>query len=202
MFVKICGISDAETARVAIEAGADAVGLIMSEPSPRNVSIDAAQAVVDAAAGRALSVLVVREMPVTQAIDIATQLGVDVLQLHGSYGPADFTRATTKFPRVWRAGSLLTSPNIRAGEYGEELLLLDGARAGSGEVWDLSRINRDQLGERWLLAGGLSPTNVAKAIRTAQPWGVDVSSGVERAPGVKDHEKIIDFIQQARDFAL
>ena len=198
MFVKICGVADPETARYAVDQGADAIGLIMSEPSPRHVSVETAQSIIEEVDGDALTVLVVREMDVEQAVETAAHLGVSVLQMHGRYGPPDFTFATARVPRVWRAASLATSPGLRAGEFGEERLLLDGINAGSGEQWDLGQIDRTLLGDSWLLAGGLSPETVADAIRTARPWGVDVSSGVESAPGVKDRKRIAAFIQNAR----
>src|SRR5690606_20354139 len=95
------------------------------------------------------TVLVVREMPTERAVRIARKLGVSVLQMHGNYSEQDFRYATRHFPRVWRATSLTHSPDLEAGEFGEELVLLDGTRAGSGERWDLAQIDRCRLGERW-----------------------------------------------------
>ena len=190
-------------ARFAVDQGADAIGIVMSIPSPRNVTPGTAQQIVDEVGEDAVTALVIREMPVTDAVTLAQQLGVDVLQMHGhGYEARDFHIATTQLPRVWRATSLETEPGLRAGEYGEELLLLDGARAGAGEQWDLGRLDRSVVGDRWLLAGGLSPASVEDAVRTARPWGVDVSSGVESAPGVKSRELIADFIHAVRRIEL
>lgn len=199
MYVKICGLTTAEAAHRAAELGADAVGVVMSEPSPRHASPEQARAVLDAVAGRPLdTVLVVREMPAAQAVETVERFGFDVLQLHGRYSDEDFALAVERLPRVWRATSLSREPELRAGAHGEELVLLDGARAGSGETWDLRTIDRERLGERWILAGGLDPENVAAAIREVSPWGVDVSSGVESAPGVKDLGAIERFVRAAR----
>lgn len=199
MYVKICGLTTAEAARHAADLGADAVGVVMSEPSPRHATAEQAAEVLGAVRGRGVdTVLVVREMPVEQAVETVEALGFDVLQLHGRYSDDDFAVAVGRLPRVWRATSLSREPELRAGAHGEELVLLDGARAGSGETWDLGAIDRSRLGDRWILAGGLAPENVADAIRQAGPSGVDVSSGVESAPGVKDLDAISRFIEAAR----
>lgn len=202
MYIKICGISDAGTAAFAVEHGAQAIGVVMSEPSPRHASPEVAAEVVAAAHdARATTdaVLVVREMDAALAADTAVRLGFDVLQLHGRYSPADFAAALERMPRVWRATSLAGEPDVRAGALGEELLLLDGVAAGSGERWDVSLVDPARVGDRWLLAGGLTPDTVGPAIRAADPWGVDVSSGVESAPGVKDHDLIARFIGAAQE---
>lgn len=202
MFIKICGITDPDTARFAVQQGADAIGVVMSEPSPRHVNRETAADVVAAATGPGIdTVLVVREMPASVAARTAAELGFDALQLHGSYSPADFAAAAADFPRIWRATSLAEEPDVVAGELGEERLLLDGAQAGSGRPWDLSSIDPALLGDRWLLAGGLNPGTVAEAIARARPWGVDVSSGVESAPGLKDVGLISRFIAAARPSA-
>ncbi len=201
MYVKICGISDPSMARFAVDRGADAVGVVMSERSPRHAAPAVARSVVAAAHDAAAStdtVLVVREMPAAEAAATALRLGFDVLQLHGKYSAADFAAALEIIPRVWRATSLATEPDVRAGDLGEELLLLDGAAAGSGETWDLSTIDRARIGDRWLLAGGLDPRTVGPAVDLARPWGVDVSSGVESSPGLKDRDLIARFLVAAR----
>ncbi|WP_141885882.1 phosphoribosylanthranilate isomerase [Leucobacter komagatae] len=201
MYVKICGLRAPEHATTAALAGADAVGVVMSDRSPRHATEAQALAVIAAAkAARPAvdTVLVVREMGATEAAETASRLGFDVLQLHGGYTAEEFAAAAAVHPRVWRAASLATTPNLRAGDYGEERLLVDGAAAGSGEAWDLGLIAGAELGDDWLLAGGLDPENVAPAIRAALPGGVDVSSGVEVAPGLKSGDLIEQFIAAAR----
>ncbi|QBE47594.1 phosphoribosylanthranilate isomerase [Leucobacter triazinivorans] len=209
MYVKICGLRDAATAHHAVSSGADAVGVVMSPRSPRHAS--AAQAAEVLAAVRAHqrdgapvdTVLVVNRMPAREAAELTGELGFDVLQLHGAYTPHEIAAAAALLPRVWRATSLELDPALRAGEFGEERLLVDGAIPGSGDPWDLSALRsgtdaRRRLGSGWILAGGLDPQNVTAAIAATRPWGVDVSSGVERAPGVKDPDRIVRFIRAAR----
>lgn len=206
MYVKICGLRAPAHARLAAELGADAVGVVMSPGSPRHASREEAAAV--AAAARAAApgidtVLVVSRMPAAEAAALAAALGFDALQLHGDYAAADFTAALEALPRVWRATSLARDPELTAGAVREERLLVDGAVPGSGRTWDLGVLApgsaaRERLGDDWLLAGGLSPDNVADAIARVSPGGVDVSSGIESAPGEKDPERIAAFIAAAR----
>lgn len=208
MYIKICGLSDVEMTHRTVGFGADAIGVVMSPGSPRDTSPEVAAQIVAAAREAAGSrpvtaapldtVLVVNRMPATEAASLAASLGFDVLQLHGNYSASDFAAARRRIPRVWRATSLAADPRLRAGEFGEERLLLDGARPGSGEPWDLSALSDASLGDGWLLAGGLDPETVAAAIKQTSPWGVDVSSGVELSPGLKDPVRIQRFIQEAR----
>lgn len=198
MYVKVCGLKSAEAARVAIESGADAIGVVHAQGSPRHLEPDAARAVIDAARDAVDTVLVVATVPVAEAVALALELGVAVLQLHGNYTAADFALASSTFPRVWRATSLTKHPDLHVGAQGEELILLDAPRAGGGETWDLGALAGSRPDGKWLLAGGLTPGNVEEAITIARPWGVDVSSGVESAPGEKDLELIRQFVARAR----
>lgn len=202
MYVKICGLRDARNAQCAAEAGAHAVGVVMSPRSPRHATPDQASAVLQAARRvntRIDTVLVTNVLEVAEAAEAARALGFDVLQLHGDYTREDFETALRLFPRVWRATSLAAHPSLAAGDFGEERLLVDGALPGSGEPWDPESISSAALGEDWILAGGLSPDNVARAIERFAPWGVDVSSGVESSRGVKDPSLIAAFIRAAKD---
>lgn len=198
MFVKVCGLDTVESARVAVEAGADAIGVVIAQGSPRNLSVEAATEIVDAVRADVETVLVVREMPATQAAETATSIGVSILQLHGGYTRDDFSQARRLFDRVWRATSLTDDTDLHVGAWGEELLLLDAPQAGSGHRWDLGSLDTRRPDGPWLLAGGLAPDNVAEAVRLASPAGVDVSSGVEGPRGVKDHEAIRAFVAAAR----
>lgn len=197
LFVKICGLKTMADIDAAIRAGADAVGFVMSQTSVRAIDVATAHELIAYVAGRATTTLVVHDLSPEQAAEIAGHTGVDVLQMHG-YGKNDIVRVLSSFPRVWRAASLAQNPDLRVGAFGEELLLLDSPRAGSGERWDLSELVARRPEGKWLLAGGLSPDNVQQAVREAQPWGVDVSSGVESEPGVKDHDLIAAFVGNAR----
>lgn len=196
--MKICGLRTADHVRVAVEAGAHAVGVVMNAASPRRATPDEAGAVIAAAAGEVDTVLVVNDLPAAEAARIAGDLGFDVLQLHGrAYAEADFAAALRIMSRLWRATSLDLDPPLEVGAWGEERLLLDAPKPGSGERWDLSELaDRAPEGE-WLLAGGLSPDNVAEAVSAVRPWGVDVSSGVEVAPGEKSTALIETFVAAA-----
>ena len=199
MFVKICGIDTEASAAVAIEAGADAIGVVMNRTSSRRLEFDVAAAIVASVGDAVQTVLVVNDMDANKAAESAQRLGVTALQLHGpKYTQIDFASALAIHPNVWRATSLKEDPNLVTGAWGESMLLLDAPTAGSGETWDLTPLTDNPPVGNWLLAGGLTPENVAEAIRVARPWGVDVSSGVESAPGVKDHAKIRAFIDVTR----
>lgn len=198
MLVKICGLRTPADVEAARAAGADAIGVVMSAKSPRNLSLSEAIPVVRASETM-LSVLVVNDLSIAEAVANAKSLGVDVLQLH-DYTEADTRRALDAVSQVWRATSISRGPTI-VGAYGEQVLLLDSHTPGSGKPWDLSLLTDPPVGN-WMLAGGLTPDNVAEAIRTVQPWGVDVSSGIESAPGVKDHELMRRFVTSARNSVL
>lgn len=201
MYVKVCGLSSPDGVRAAIEAGADAIGVVMSPASPRHVDVETARSVIAAADRLVDTVLVTNVLAAAEAARIATDLGADVLQLHGTYTVEDFAAAGRIHSRVWRATSLKHDPQPVSGSHGEELLLLDAPKPGDGKTWDLSVLVDVRPPGRWLLAGGLTPDNVAAAIATAEPWGVDVSSGVESAPGEKDPDLIGAFVAAARSSA-
>ncbi|MFF5767120.1 phosphoribosylanthranilate isomerase [Streptomyces tanashiensis] len=199
MFVKVCGLGTVADIDVAVAAGADAVGLVVSGTSVRGLDPERAVRLAAHVPPGVLSVLVVNDTPAVDAARMAGDLGIGALQLHGrAYREEDFAAAAEVFPRRWRATSLSDRPDTRVGAYGEEVLLLDSPRAGSGEPWDLSLLETARPEGAWLLAGGLAPHNVGEAIGRARPWGVDVSSGVESAPGVKDHELIRAFVTAAK----
>lgn len=202
MFVKVCGLDTVDTARVVVDAGADAIGVVMNRTSPRRLPEGAAAeivAMVKALSHRVETVLVVNDMPAAEAAAVGRRIGVDVIQLHGRYLPEDFRVAVERFDgALWRATSLADDPDLRVGAYGEARLLLDAPLPGSGARWDLTMLAERRPEGEWILAGGLTPDNVADAIRAAQPWGVDVSSGVESAPGIKDHAKIRAFVEAAK----
>ncbi|MEJ9078698.1 phosphoribosylanthranilate isomerase [Gordonia malaquae] len=198
MYVKVCGLTDPDTVDVAVEAGADAVGVVMNRTSSRAVDAETARSIVDRAGSLLDTVLVVNDMPAADAARIASDLGFTVLQLHGAYTRADFDAAAAIFPRLWRATSLADDPPLEVGAYGEDALLLDAPKPGSGETWDLTVLTDRGVSGTWLLAGGLTADNVAAAIKQSHPWGVDTSSGVEASPGVKDHAKVRAFIAAAK----
>ncbi|MFD2352582.1 phosphoribosylanthranilate isomerase [Nonomuraea ferruginea] len=125
----------------------------------------------------------------------ALAAGVRAVQLHGHHPHGDFTALKDLGRTLIRAVD--ARADLRCGAFDESMLIADAPRAGSGEPWDWSAVRGRSSGQ-WLLAGGLAPSNVAEAIAAARPWGVDVSSGVETAPGVKDPALIAAFADAAR----
>src|SRR5579884_1823975 len=199
--VKICGITSPADALAAVEAGADALGLMFYEPSPRNISLKIAAEIA-----RQLPPFIVKvgvfvnaeEETISRAIG---ECGLNIAQFHGEETPefcGSFPVMTIKAFRIRDAGSLKD-----LAEYRTDAWLLDAYAAdklgGTGTKfnWDLA-IEAKKLGKPIFLAGGLTPENVAEAVRKVQPYAVDVSSGVESAPGKKDQAKMREFVKAAK----
>ncbi|MCP3802609.1 phosphoribosylanthranilate isomerase [Allokutzneria sp. A3M-2-11 16] len=192
MFVKICGLKTAADVECAVAEGADAVGFVLAK-SPRQISVDEVARLVPLAS--VLTVGVFLGQTVAEIRSVVAATGIGAVQLHGSaYTAKDFADLADLGVPLVRATA--TDSPITVGSYGEDMLILDSPRAGSGEQWAWSAL-RGQTG-RWMLAGGLAPHNVAEAIAAVHPWGVDVSSGVEVTRGTKDHALIRDFMKAAR----
>jgi phosphoribosylanthranilate isomerase len=197
MFVKVCGLSTPESVREAVEAGADAVGFVLTA-SPRVVSPHLATQLVKAVPDGVAAVGVFRSEPAADAVAIARAAGLDWIQLHGERTPDDVKTAHDAGMKVIRAVTMDAEQDAFA-DWGEDLLLVDAAVPGSGEAWDYGSVRGKGLeGRQWLLAGGLDPANVARAASDAGAWGVDVSSGVEQSRGVKDLAKIRAFVAAAK----
>ena len=192
MMVKICGITRREDAQAAVDAGASALGFIFYLKSPRYVTPAAAASLADGLEILKVGVFV-DEAP--EAISaIMREAKLDVAQIYGDKIPLAM--------RVWRAfrGSPLpddrgsgTAMRQPAGH--AEAILLDGPSNGIPIDWTTAR----DAGQKIIVAGGLDASNVAEAIRIAQPWGVDASSKLESAPGIKDHEKVRAFVKAAQE---
>ena len=203
--VKICGITRIEDALLAAEAGADALGFMFYEASPRCVARDAAAGIIRELPPFLARVGVfVNPSPddVRRAIE---ECRIDTLQFHGEETPefcAQFGLRVIKAFRVRDADSL-QALSVYAGA----TFLLDsfvaGQHGGTGATfnWDLAALTV-KAGRRVLLAGGLTPENAAEAVRRVRPYGLDVSSGVEAAPGVKDAAKVRAFIAEAKSVAF
>jgi len=198
--VKICGITSFEDAMTAVEAGADALGFVFYDKSPRNINPLLAAKIIAALPPFVQTVgLFVNEE--TEKVNwTAGFCGLDLVQLHGDEEPeecGEVERRVIKAFRVKDAASIASLPKYQVAGY-----LLDAwcpdAYGGTGKSfnWELAA-EAKQYGPV-VLAGGLTPENVAEAVRTVQPYGVDVSSGVESAPGKKDPDKVREFIRRAK----
>jgi phosphoribosylanthranilate isomerase len=197
MFVKVCGLSTPESVRTAAGAGADAVGFVLTR-SPREVTPEQVRVLLADVPAGLPAVGVFRHEPAAEAVAVAREAGLDWVQLHGDRSAADVRTVHDAGMKLIRAVTMAASPEAFE-DWGEELLLIDAAVPGSGEAWDYGSVRAKSLaGRRWLLAGGLDPANVARAAAEAGAWGVDVSSGVESARGVKDLAKIGDFVRAAK----
>lgn len=201
MMVKVCGITTVEDARAAMEAGAQAVGLNFYPGSPRHVTLGQACAIAEAA-GRILKVGVFVNEPAARVREIVDAVGLDVAQLHGDETPEQAPPGV----RVWKAGRVMAGWNAaRLTSFPAEAFLLDAPTGalygGSGETFAWHEAASLQ-GHRIIVAGGLDDTNVGDAIRALRPWGVDVCSRIESAPGRKDPVKMTRFIQAALSEAI
>ena len=199
--VKICGITNLADGRAAAEAGADALGFVFYEQSPRHISVEAASAVIRQLPPLVLKVGVFVNAPEDLVLRAVRECGLNLLQFHGEEPPEyclQFGLMSMKAFRVRDAASLQAMLN-----YHTEAWLLDAYSpdkpGGTGETfqWDLA-LQAQALGRPIFLAGGLTPENVAEAVRCARPYGVDVSGGVEAVPGKKDHAKVRAFIKAAK----
>ncbi|MFF4615729.1 phosphoribosylanthranilate isomerase [Nonomuraea jabiensis] len=194
VYVKICGLSEPEHVTTAVQAGADAIGFVMTR-SPRRIAPERAAELAALVPDQVLTVGVFRgEDPDTVRAAVLAS-GVRAIQLHGKHPHGDFTALKDLGLRLIRAVD--AAADLRCGAYDEDLLLVDAPHAGSGQAWDWAAV-RGRASGRWLLAGGLTPSNVTEAIAAAAPWGVDVSSGLETAPGVKDSALIRAFLETVR----
>lgn len=215
--VKICGITNLEDARLAVEFGADLLGFNFYERSPRYIAPGAARDIVTKLrirySFRTFGVFV--NEPLEDLLGIAVDSNIDAIQLHGDESVAYFEQAheysSLAVVKAFRVNKGLSIEDVKeywndeVGEFYDLAgVLLDGyspaVYGGSGEVADWEFAKRASLGtQRVYLAGGLTPENVADAVRTARPFAVDVASGVESSPGKKDRQKMEAFIRNAKN---
>lgn len=197
MFVKICGITNEDDALLAVAMGADAVGFVFA-PSPRQIAPQQAYDITRRLPPEILTVGVFRDELPQRVIELVNRSGVKAAQLHGRETP-DQTSEVAKSVRWVIKAFAAGSPDLaRADRYGTDMVLLDAPSPGSGKVFDWDLAGEAPTGLQLILAGGLTPENVADGVAAVEPWGVDVSSGVERAPGRKDALKVKRFIENAR----
>jgi phosphoribosylanthranilate isomerase len=194
--VKICGITRLEDALEAERAGADAIGFIFVPNTKRFLTPEAAATISRQLAAFTTRVGVFRDATLETILETVRAAQLGAVQLHDY--ESDAVTAVSSHVPVIRAVSFqagMTLPEAQT-------LHVDGVEPGSGQAFDWNALNTSSLrGRRWLLAGGLTPDNVAHAIAHLEPWGVDVSSGVEHAPGIKDHAKVRAFIAAAKAYS-
>ena len=203
--VKICGITNTPDAMAAAEAGADVLGFMFHEQSPRFVGIGEAAEIIRQLPPHVLKAGVFVNAPEDFVTEAIQECGLNLLQFHGEETPEyclQFGRLSIKAFRIRDTASL-----ERLGAYKTDAFLLDAyspsQRGGTGETfnWALAA-DAQKFGRPIFLAGGLKPENVAEAILRVRPYGVDVSSGVEKAKGVKDHAKVKAFIEAAKGVSV
>jgi len=197
LFVKICGITSEADALLAIGMGADAVGFVFA-PSPRQIPATTAADIVKRLPHGVLTVGVFRDESRQRVVEIANQIGLGAVQLHGHETAEDSRWVRERVALTIKAFSAGDRTIARFDEFGADYLMIDGPSPGSGQVFDW------RLGEgvvdpsRLIVSGGLSPENVDQAVAHLVPFGVDVSSGVEAEPGRKDPQLLRAFIANAR----
>jgi len=197
MFVKICGITNAEDALLAAGLGADAVGMIFAASS-RRIAPGEARDIVRHLPPEVLPVGVFRDESASRVAEIANSLGLRAVQLSGHESAEDTRWLAGRIPTVIKAFAATDKALANHADYGAHRILIDSATPGSGQVFDWAVLEEAPLNRPFILAGGLNPGNVADAIRTVRPWGVDVASGVEASPGKKDPVKLRQFMAAVR----
>jgi phosphoribosylanthranilate isomerase len=199
--VKICGITSPEDALIAVANGADAIGLVFWQPSPRSVSLQQAKAICSQLPAFVSVVGLVVDADDALITDILRSVSIDVLQFHGNETPEQCLRYGHPFIKAIRMRPELDiSAEIASFSMASSILLdayQKGVPGGTGERFDWQRIPADYRSEI-ILAGGLTADNVTDAIATVRPYAVDVSGGVEASHGVKDSLKIEAFFEGVR----
>jgi phosphoribosylanthranilate isomerase len=197
VFVKICATTSAADAALAVDAGADAVGVIFA-PSRRQVTVEEAKEIVAAVPDHVLTVGVFRDHLAREVIEMAEEVGLRAVQLHGAETPATSAQVHERIPVLIRAMAAGDPQLDEIDRHGADVLLLDAPTPGGGVPFDWSLVGDLTRRHRVLLAGGLRPDTVEDAIRTVRPWGVDVASGVEASIGRKDPDAVRAFVTAAK----
>lgn len=211
--MKICGLSEPETLRAAVRAGADWIGFVFFEKSPRNVTLAAAQTLL-MGVGRAKPVALLVDPDDALVGDVAA-LGFPIIQLHGAETPARVgqIKALIGVQEVWKAVGVASKGDLEHAEtyagFADRLLLdakppdTANVPGGAGETFDWSLLKNwtppSAFKLPWILAGGLTPENITEAVAATGARAVDVSSGVEAKRGLKNAQLIKDFIEAAKD---
>jgi len=198
LFVKICGVTSEADALLAVGMGASAVGFIFA-PSPRQMAPAAVADIVKRLPYETVTVGVFRDESPRRVVEIAGLIGLRAVQLHGFESAEDTRWVAERLNWTIKAFPAGHRNIERFPEYGAQTLLVDGANPGSGELFDWRLAEGVVDPGRLMVSGGLRPDNVAGAVAHQHPRGVDVSTGVESSPGVKDPGRVRDFVQAARE---
>ncbi|MFC4604909.1 phosphoribosylanthranilate isomerase [Rhodococcus kronopolitis] len=194
-FIKMCGLRDEATVDLAVGLGVDAVGFVLAR-SPRQVTPELTARLRAHVPDGTLAVGVYVGIGLDEIVETARVAGLDTVQVHDLRSAADVTTLHDAGLKVVRALNTGGAADLNS-DLGEDLLLVDGAVAGAGVTWDWQ--DRSALPDRrWVLAGGLTPANVARAVASSGAWGVDVSSGIESSRGVKDPALMAAFATAVR----
>lgn len=197
MFVKICGTTSEDDALLAVAMGADAVGFIFA-PSPRQIAPQIASDIAKRLPPEIVTIGVFRDEAPKRVVGIIQAAGLNGAQLHGRESAKDARWIRQRLARVIKAFPAGDAAVREAADYGADAILLDAPDPGSGQVFDWSFATEVPTGQALIVAGGLTPANVGAAVARTNPWGVDVVTGVEKAPGVKDPVKVREFVAAAR----
>ncbi|TAN03367.1 MAG: phosphoribosylanthranilate isomerase [Rhodanobacteraceae bacterium] len=199
--VKICGVTRVEDALLACELGADAIGMVMTASSPRCVPVERARAIREALPAFVDAVVLTHDLPADRVRAIIDGVRPDLVQFHGLEDAAFCGSFGVHYTKALGMDGDVDVRAVAAAHPQASGFVLDGhppgQQGGRGKTFDWSRIPRD-LGRPVILAGGLNPDNVGEAIRTVRPWAVDLASGVESSPGIKDAVKMRAFFAAVR----
>jgi phosphoribosylanthranilate isomerase len=208
---KVCGVTREADLEAAVAAGADAVGVIaeVSVDSPREVSVERAAQLVAAAPPTVSTVLVTMTPTTGRVAELAAAVEPDAVQLHAEFSPERIVRLGAELPaNVIAVADAAEPAQARRYDGVADAVLVDSVSTdgagGTGRThdWDRTAEVVAELSSPVILAGGLTPGNVDRAVRTVDPFGVDVASGVEREGGVKDHDAVREYVANAREGAL
>jgi len=197
MFVKICGITNEEDALLSVAMGATALGFVFA-PSKRQITPGRAADIAKRLPPGVLTVGVFRNHDMKSVARIMRETGLRGAQLHGRESAHEVDHLTAELGWVMKAVVAGSDDAKKCDRYRTDLILVDSAVPGSGESYDWSLISELPKGVRYVVSGGLTPENVEQAITMTNPYGVDVSTGVERDPGRKDATKVRRFVQNAQ----
>jgi phosphoribosylanthranilate isomerase len=204
LFVKICGITTLEDAHHAVRCGADAIGFVFYEDSPRFISHKRAADIVRTLPDHISKIGVFANADLKFVRDIVKHVNLSAVQLLGKEAPDDLLNFETSVIKVFRVDRKFDVEVLK--NYIVDAFLLDafkkGAYGGTGKTFDWNVAVKAKEFGRIILSGGLTPENVEDAVRFVRPYGVDVSSGVETKPGKKDPAKVRDFIMRAKSIPV